>query len=82
MCFYSDHSLHFGNGGDINHLSDVSLCGGTNSYCGVYIRMSILFAIVSVLLERQTDRQRQIDNDTGRQTATDRQTDKDTYRQL
>ena len=57
MCFYSDRSLHFGNGGDINHLSDVSLCGGTNSYCGVYIGMSILFALVSVLLERQTCRQ-------------------------
>ena len=73
MCFYSNRSLHFGNGGDINHLSDVSLCGGTNSYCGVYIGMSIFFAIVSVLLERQIETDRQ----TNRQTATDRQTKTD-----
>ena len=66
--FYSNPSLHFGNGGDIHHLSNVSLCGGTNSYCGVYIRMSILFAIVSVLLERQIETDRQTD----RKTKTDR----------
>ena len=55
--FYSNCSLHCRIDSDINHLSDVSLCGSTNSYCGVYIGMSILFAIVSVLLERQTCRQ-------------------------
>ena len=84
MCFYSNRSLHFGNGGDFNHLSNVSLCGGTNSYCGVYNRMSILFVIVSVLLERQieTDRQanRQRLTDRQRQTDNDRQTDRDRQR--
>ena len=76
MCFYSNRSLHFGNGGDFNHLSNVSLCGGTNSYCGVYNRMSILFVIVSVLLERQIERQIETDRQANTQTATDRQTER------
>ena len=81
MCFYSNRSLHFGNGGDFNHLPNVSLCGGTNSYCRVYNRMSVLFVIVSVLLERQIERQIETDRQANRQRLTDRQRQTDSDRQ-